>query len=93
MSLKTENSRRVAKWRPVCMGLKALIRWKYHEIIWINHIAYGRYSWGIRPSGGEAIFLGYSSPGGGIPRNIALFWEGDESPGGGQKSCDNGIGK
>ena len=42
----------------------------------INHIAYmgteypkgggGRYSWGIRPSGGGAIFLGYSSPGGGI---------------------------
>ena len=28
----------------------------------------GRYSWGIRPSsmGGGAIFLGYSSPGGGI---------------------------
>jgi hypothetical protein len=56
MSLKTENSRRVAKQRPVCMGLKALIRWKYHEIIWINDIAYmggeypkgGRYSWGIR---------------------------------------------
>jgi hypothetical protein len=54
----------------------------------------GRYSWGIRPSGG-AIFLGYSSPGGGIPRNIAPFWEGGESPGGGggQKSCDNGMGK
>jgi hypothetical protein len=60
MSLKTENSRRVAKKRPVCMGHKALIRWKYHEIIWINHIAYmggeylkggGRYSWGIRPWG------------------------------------------
>ena len=52
----------------------------------------GRYSWGIRPSGGGAIFLGYSSPGGGIPRNIAPFWEGGESPGGdksqrhGQKS-------
>ena len=26
----------------------------------------GRYSWGIRPCGGGAIFLGYSSPGGGI---------------------------
>jgi hypothetical protein len=61
MSLKTENSRRVAKYGPICMGLnKALIRWKYHEIIWINHIAYmggeypkggGRYSWGIRPRG------------------------------------------
>jgi hypothetical protein len=43
------------------MPFKALIRWKYHEIIWINHIAYmggeypkggGRYSWGIRHSGG-----------------------------------------
>jgi hypothetical protein len=33
MSLKTENSRRVAKYRPVCMDLKALIRWKYREII------------------------------------------------------------
>ena len=33
----------------------------------------GRYSWGIRPSGWGAIFLGYSSPGGGIPRNIAPF--------------------
>jgi hypothetical protein len=41
-----------------------------------------------------AIFLGYSSPGGGIPRNIDPFWEGGESPGGGgQKSCDNGMGK
>jgi hypothetical protein len=76
------------------MGLKALIRWKYHEIIWINHIAYmgGEYPKGVgdipgafAPLGG-AIFLGYSSPGGGIPRNIALFWEGGESPGGGDKS-------
>ena len=25
------------------------------------------------PLGGWVIFLGYSSPGGGIPRNIALF--------------------
>ena len=25
------------------------------------------------PLGGGAIFLGYSSPGGGIPRNIAPF--------------------
>ena len=25
MSLKTENSRRVAKSRPVCMGLKAIV--------------------------------------------------------------------
>jgi hypothetical protein len=33
--------------------------------------------------GGGAIFLGYSSPGGGIPRNIAPFCEGGESPGGG----------
>jgi hypothetical protein len=49
--------------------------------------------WGIRPSVGWAIFLGYSFPGGGIPRNIAPFWEGGESPGGGQKSCDNGMGK
>jgi hypothetical protein len=40
---------------------KALIRWKYHEIIWINHVAYmggeyprgGRYSEGIRPLGGN----------------------------------------
>jgi hypothetical protein len=55
MSLKTENSRRVAKYGPVCMGLnKALIRWKYHEIIWINHIAY---------MGGE-----YPKGGGDIPR-------------------------
>jgi hypothetical protein len=45
------------------------------------------------PLGGGGIFLGYSSPGGGIPRNIAPFWEGGESPGGGQKSCDNGMGK
>ena len=44
--------------------------------------------------GGAAIFLGYSSPGGGFPRNIAPFSEGRESPGGGgQKSCDNGMGK
>jgi hypothetical protein len=27
MSLKTENSRRVAKSRPVCMGLKVSITW------------------------------------------------------------------
>ena len=40
----------------------------------------GRYSWGIRHSGG-AIFLGYSFPGGGIPRNM----RGGESPGGGTK--------
>jgi hypothetical protein len=33
----------------------------------------GGYSWGIRPSWGRAIFLGYSSPGGGIPRNIGPF--------------------
>ena len=40
------------------------------------------------PLVGGAIILGYSSPGGGIPRNIALFREGGESPGvgGGDKS-------
>jgi hypothetical protein len=44
--------------------------------------------------GGGAKFLGHSSPWGGIPRNIAPFWEGGESlGGGGQKSCDNGMGK
>jgi hypothetical protein len=61
------------------MGLRTLIRWKYHEIIWINNIAYmgGEY-----PKGGGAIFLGYSSPGGGIPRNIAPFWEGANLLGG-----------
>jgi hypothetical protein len=48
---------------------KALIRWKYHEIIWINHIAYmgGEY-----PNGGD------------IPRVFAPNFErGCESPGGG----------
>jgi hypothetical protein len=42
-----------------------------------------------------AIFLGYSSPGGGIPRNIAPFREWGETPGGdgGEKSCDNDMGK
>jgi hypothetical protein len=51
----------------------------------------GRYSWGILPSG-WAISQGYSSPGGVIPRNIAPFWEGANLLGG-QKSCDNGMGK
>jgi hypothetical protein len=41
---------------------------------------------GHSPLWGGAIVLGYSSPGGGIPRNIAPFWEGGESPGGGDKS-------
>ena len=34
MSLKTENSRRVAKSRPVCMGLKAHVN--KDEIVFIN---------------------------------------------------------
>jgi hypothetical protein len=51
----------------------------------------GRYSWGIRPSGGGAIFLGYSSPGAvylGIspPFERGISW--DE-----QKSFDKGMGK
>ena len=44
----------------------------------------GRYSWGIRPSGGWAIFLGISPP---FERGANLLG------GGGQKSCDNGMGK
>jgi hypothetical protein len=32
MSLKTENSRRVAKSRPVCMGLKASLATVLYEI-------------------------------------------------------------
>jgi hypothetical protein len=44
---------------------------------------------------GGGVFLGYSSPRGGIPRNIAPFWEGGRISwtAGGQKSCDNGMGK
>jgi hypothetical protein len=34
----------------------------------------GRYSWGIRPSGGGAMFLVPGAAfGGGLPRNIAPF--------------------
>jgi hypothetical protein len=57
---------------------KALIRWTYHKIISINHIAQG-----------GANFL----KGGDIPRNITpppLLRGGGESPGE-QKSCDTGI--
>ena len=41
-----------------------------------------RYSWGIRPSGGGAIFLGISPP-----------LRGGRISCGGQKSCENGMGK
>jgi hypothetical protein len=37
------------------------------------------------PLGGGAIFLEYSSPGGGIPRNIAPFERGANLLGGGTK--------
>jgi hypothetical protein len=58
-----------------------------------NILKGGRHSWGIRPSGGGDIPRIFVLRGG-IPRNIAPFWEGDESPGGGgQKSYDNGMGK
>ena len=41
-----------------------------------------------------AILLGYSPPGGDIPRKVAPLLRGGESPGGGgRKSCDNGMGK
>jgi hypothetical protein len=89
MSLKTEKSRRVAKWRPVCMGLKALIRWKYHEIIWINHIAYMRGEYpkgGSDVPGGRAIFLAYSSPGAVFLGISPPFERGANLQGGGDKS-------
>ena len=44
----------------------------------------GRYSWGIRPSGGGgAISLGYSSPAGDIPRTSPPFERGANLVGGG----------
>ena len=47
-------------------GFKALIRWKYHEIIWINHIAYMGSEY---PKGGGDIPGAFAPLGGGdIPR-------------------------
>ena len=44
----------------------------------------GRYSWGIRPSGGGAIFLGYLSPRGRYSLEYRPLLRGGESPGGGK---------
>jgi hypothetical protein len=82
MSLKTENSRRVPN-----LDLKGLIRWKYHEIIWINPIAYME---GEYPKGGGDIPGAFAPRGGRYSLDIrppgavflAPFWEGGESPGG-----------
>ena len=47
----------------------------------------GRYSWGIRPSGGDIPRLF-------VPRGrYPSFERGANLLGGGQKSCDNGMGK